>query len=283
MPATSFRAVETTGNRRVRKWIELEPNAPSAGVQAAYQAKLVKLLDDMDDSVTYWIELRYRQHKPNTLTIAQDDVLPTNELVRAINALVKRWQKTWDEAAPKIAKHFMFEVAGRNDATLKRILREANWTVNFKMTPAMRDVMKATLSENVALIKSIPQQYLKNVQGDVMRSVQAGRDLGGLSRALQKNYGVTKRRAALIARTQNNLATGAMDRARKLELGLTKSKWRHSKAGKEPRPTHLANDGKLYDTATGWYDPDPKVKRHIFPGELINCRCQSITVVPGFS
>jgi uncharacterized protein with gpF-like domain len=107
--------------------------------------------------------------------------------------------------------------------------------------------------------------------------------MGPLAKQLQAQYGVTKKRAALIARTQNNLATGAMDRARKLELGLTKSKWRHSHAGKEPRPTHLANDGKLYDHAKGWYDPDPKVRRYIFPGELINCKCSSITVVPGFS
>lgn len=279
MPASAFRAVETTGNRRISKWIDLEPNAPSAGIEAAYLAKLVRLIERMDNSVTYWIEARYKNNEP----LAMDDVLPASELTKTINELVARWQKLWDKAAKKIAKHFMFEVAARNDATLRRILREANWSVKFTMSPAMRDVMKATLQQNVELIKSIPQQYLKNVQGDVMRSIQAGRDLGGLSKALQKNYGVTKRRAAFIARSQNNLATGAMDRARKLELGLTKSKWRHSKAGKEPRPTHLANDGKLYDTAKGWYDPDPKVKRHIYPGELPNCRCQSITVVPGFS
>jgi len=279
MPATAFRAIETTGNRRVAKWIDLEPNAPSAGVEAAYRAKLDRLIERMDRSVSYWIEARYKNNEP----LAMDDVLPANELTRTIKELTDRWQKLWDKAAKKIAKHFMFEVAQRNDAQLARILREANWTVKFTMTPAMRDVMKATLQQNVELIKSIPQQYLKNVQGDVMRSIQAGRDLGGLARTLEKNYGVTKRRAALIARTQNNMATGAMDRARKLELGLTKSKWRHSKAGKEPRPTHLANDGKLYDTTKGWYDNDPKVRRYIYPGELINCRCQSITVVPGFS
>ena len=43
MPATSFRAIETTGFRRT-KLVELKPNWPSAGVQAAYQKKLQKLL-----------------------------------------------------------------------------------------------------------------------------------------------------------------------------------------------------------------------------------------------
>lgn len=280
MPATAFRATETTGYRRERL-IELAPNWPSAGLQAAYLAKLNKLIEEMDASVQYWIRTRYKNNPPAAM--AMDDILPANELKRTIAELVKRWQKSWKDAAPELARYFAMRALDRNDRNLKEILRKANWTVRFKMTPAMRDVLKATIEENVGLIKSIPEQYLKNVQGHVMRSIQAGRDMGTLAKALEKNYGVTKRRAALIARTQNNLATGAMDRARKLELGLTKSKWRHSHAGKEPRPTHLANDGKLYDTKTGWYDPDPKVRRHIYPGELINCRCSSITVVPGFS
>lgn len=206
---SGFRAVETTGFRR-STWVELKPNWPSAGVQAAYLAKLSRLIEEMDDSVQYWVKVRYKNNPPEASTMAMDDVLPANELKRTIDELVKRWQKAWNDAAPEIAKYFSLSVLDRNDANLRQILREANWTVRFKMTTGMRDVLKATIDENVSLIKSIPQQYFKAVRGDVMRSIQAGRDMGQLSKALQKNYGVTKRRAALIARTQNNLATGAM-------------------------------------------------------------------------
>ena len=45
----------------------------------------------------------------------------------------------------------------------------------------------------------------------------------------------------------------------------------HSHAGKTVRKTHYANDGKRYNVAEGWFDPDPKVSRRIWPGELINC------------
>jgi len=54
----------------------------------------------------------------------------------------------------------------------------------------------------------------------------------------------------------------------------------HSHAGKEPRPSHLANDGKPYKIAEGWYDPDEK--KYVWPGTLINCRCFSKPVVAGF-
>ena len=48
--------------------------------------------------------------------------------------------------------------------------------VDWKMTAAQREVMEATIGEQVALIKSIPAQYLSQVEGMVMRSVAAGGD-----------------------------------------------------------------------------------------------------------
>jgi SPP1 gp7 family putative phage head morphogenesis protein len=141
--------------------------------------------------------------------------------------------------------------------------------------------MRATVNANVALIKSIPQQYLHQVEGMVMRSVQEGRNLGDLSKDLQKQFGVTKRRAALIARDQNNKATAALSRVRQLDLGIEQAIWMHSGAGKHPRPTHVRNNGKKYNIAKGWFDP--AVKRFIHPGTEIDCRCVSRPVIPGFS
>ena len=258
--------------------MELRPLHPNAGTAAMYQKRLDKLIDDMNASVTYWIETRYRNNEP--VLLAMDD-LPVNELKRTIKELAKRWLKNFEEAAPKLADWFSLDVMERTDASLRAILRQGGFSVRFKMTRAMRETFNATRAQNVALIKSIPEQYLKNVEGAVMRSVQAGRDMGPLAKELQKNYGVTKKRAALIARTQNNLASGAMNRTRQIELGVTKAKWRHSGGGKEPRPTHVANNGKLYDVKKGWFDPHEK--KWIFPGQLINCRCVSISVIPGFS
>lgn len=258
--------------------MELRPLHPNAGTAAMYQKRLDKLIDDMNASVTYWIETRYRNNEP--VLLAMDD-LPVNELKRTIEELAKRWLKNFEEAAPKLADWFATDVLERTDASLRAILRQGGFSVRFKMTRAMRENFNATRAQNVALIKSIPEQYLKNVEGAVMRSVQAGRDMGPLAKELQKNYGVTKKRAALIARTQNNLASGSMNKVRQIELGVTKAKWRHSGGGKEPRPTHVANNGKLYDVKKGWWDPAEK--KWIFPGMLINCRCVSISVIPGFS
>lgn len=230
-------------------------------------------------SVNYWLSASYKANEPN---IAQDE-LPATALKAALRKLSRRWQKRFDEAAPKLADYFAQAVEKRSSTALQNILKEAGFTVEFKMTSAQRDILHATINANVDLIKSIPAQYLNQVQGAVMRSVQTGRDLGTLAKELEEHYGVTKRRAAFIARSQNNMATASMTRARQVELGLTEAIWVHSGGGKHPRPSHAqaGRDKTRYSTSEGWLDP--AIGKRIFPGELPNCRCVSRAVVKGFS
>jgi hypothetical protein len=97
-----------------------------------------------------------------------------------------------------------------------------------------------------------------NIEGLVMRSVQTGRDLGQLMKDLQEQFGVTRRRAAFVARDQNNKATASMTRARQHEPGITQAIWVHSGAGKHPRPTSssdhcvLASSTSSLSEVRGW-------------------------------
>lgn len=251
---------------------------PNVGVELAYQRELLKLIRQMHDSVTYWTKARYRGNEP---VIAQDAKTPAVQMRMIISKLRTQWTKRFDKAAKELAQYFARDVSERTDAQMKLILKKAGISVKWTMTPAQKDIMSATVQQNVALIKSIPQQYLNEVEGAVMRSVQAGRDLATLSKELQKKFNVSKRRAALIATDQNNKATSAFQRARQQELGITEAVWMHSSAGKEPRPTHVAMNGKKYDVSKGMWDSDEKA--YVWPGQLINCRCTSKSVIPGFS
>lgn len=200
-----------------------------------------------------------------------------------LDAVIRRLRRTWlrrfDRMADRLADYFATEAMQRTDEQLLRILRRGGMSVRFRLTPRVREQLAAIVRENVGLIRSIPEHYLTQVEGAVMRSVTAGRDEHALVRELRQQYGVTRRRAELISLDQNNKATGAIARARYLDLGIERAIWRHSHAGREPRPTHLANDGREYDVARGWFDPDPRVRKYIRPGELINCRCYSQPVI----
>lgn len=253
---------------------------PNAGIAASYQKKLETLIDELHASIMWWLRSAYRANPPKTL--AQDESA-AEAMKKAIQKLTKRWMERFDEASKNLAEYFAQAVSKRSDAALKKILKDGGISVEWKMTQAQREVLAATVQENVALIKSIPAQYLQKVEGVVMRSVQTGRDLAQLTEDLQKQFGVTRRRAEFIALDQNNKATAALKRARQLEIGLDEEEWMHSHAGKHPRPTHVkaGRDRVRYKIANGWLDP--ALNKRIWPGTEPNCRCVGKPVIKGFS
>lgn len=261
------------------------PVQPNVGLEVAYRRRLTALIDEMNKSLAWWVSAAYRAHTPATAVLADnlatDGALPADLIARVIRRLTAKWLAKFNEIAPAIADWFATAVADRSDATMKAALKRGGLTVAFKPSAAVRDSIAANVAENVALIKSIGAEHLSAVEGYVMRSVQAGGDLGPLAKELASRYGVSKRRAALIARHQNNLATANMTRIRQMELGIIECVWVHSAGGREPRPSHVkaGRDHQRYDPAVGWLDPHEG--RRIFPGTLINCRCTSRVVIPG--
>ena len=249
------------------------PDSPAKAVLDNLQREgFVTLVRQRDGAVAYELT----QAGKSALAFL---VTPASGLKVAMEKVAARWQANFEAAAPRLAEYFATEMAKRSDANLKAILRDGGFSVKMQFTPAMRDVMDAAIAENVALIKSIPARYLTNVQGLVYRSAQEGRDLGTMAKELQKQFGVTKRRAATISRDQNNKLTATFTRVRQQELGITQAIWQHSGGGKTQRRSHVAQSGKPYDISTGWWDPDEK--KYIWPGTLINCRCVSRSILPG--
>ena len=262
--------------RAIGKEVILRPVRPNLGLEAKYRRKLDRLVQQMHDSLVYWLKAAYRANEPE---ISQAmDASPARTLQTAFRRLATRWQKRFDKAAPQLAAYFAKATKDRTDANMRGILKRAGFTVEFKMTAPMNDAYQAVIGEQVGLIKSIASQHLAEVEGLVMRSVQRGRDLGELATQLEERYGVTKRRAALISRDQNNKATATLTRVRQQGLGITEAVWQHSAGGRHPRPSHVAASGKRYEIAKGMLIDG----EYILPGEMINCRCISKAVVPGF-
>ena len=257
------------------KGIVLRPVHPNAGLEAEYRRRLVRVIDEMHGSIVYWIKAAYRANEPE---ISQDES-PAAAMRAAMRKLRRRWLSRFDEAAKELGDYFATAAADRSDAALKSILKKGGFSVEFKMTRAQNDVLQATIGQQVGLIKSIPEAYLSKVEGHVMRSVQTGRDLETLSKSLQEEFGVTKKRAAFIARDQNNKATASLTRARQIEIGVTEAIWLHSAGGRHPRPSHIKANGTTYDVRKGALIDG----EYIFPGELPNCRCVARSVIKGFS
>lgn len=254
----------------------LKPVRANVGVQLAYQRRLEAAVREMANSVQYWLRAGYRAKPPE---MAQD-ASPAVELQRLMARLSRRWQRKFDVLSEELADIFAKSASERTDRALMAALRKGGFTVKFKATRAQNDAFQAIVNENVGLIRSIASEYLDDVQGELMRSVAKGQDVGTMAQAIEARHGVTARRAALIARDQNNKATAVMERVRQTELGITKARWRHSAGGKHPRPEHVAwgREGKIYDVKEGMLQADGK---RVWPGTEINCRCFSEALIPG--
>lgn len=256
----------------------LAPVRPNVGIQTAYQRKLERLIEELNTSITYWVLSAYEAHPPELANDKFDKAAPADVMKRLFRRLARRWNKKFDEMAPKMAAFFADKATDRADTAMAAILKEAGWTVKFTMGPTAQDAYKAIVAENVGLIRNLSQEHLFQVEGLVMRSVQSGHDAGTLAKALQDRYAMTRRRAALIARDQNNKATAVITRVRQQDLGMTEAVWQHSTAGRHPRPEHVAFNGKRYEIAKGVYLDG----KWVWPGTEINCRCVSKPIIPGF-
>ncbi len=256
------------------KAVTLKPVRPNAGVEAAYRRRIDRMVEAMNKSILFWLSAEYRANPPAMAM----DASPSNALRSVMTKLGRRWTKAFNDAAQPIADAFAKESAEVAEATMKKALKDAGFTVPFTQTPAMRDAFASVVNENVSLIKSIPSQQLTKVEQAVQRSVQAGRDLKTLQDELMALGAKSRNRAALIARDQNNKATAVMSKARRLSLGITQSKWVHSGGGVHPRESHVKASGTIYETEKGCLIDG----EYIMPGEKINCRCQARAVIPGF-
>jgi uncharacterized protein with gpF-like domain len=257
----------------------LQPIRPAAPIQAKYEARVLAMLLAMHRDILAEVRKTWRQREPETIITAMDDI-PARALQLALSRVGKVWLKRFDTLADELAEYFATAVRGRCDRTLADMLRRGGFSVKFTMTPAMRDAYTAVRAENVGLIRSIAEQHLSKVETLVMQSVSRGGDLGTLTDKLQKNFGISQRRAAFIARDQNSKATAVLRRVREAEIGVVEGIWRHSAGGKHPREKHVSFSGKRFKLADGHDFGDGMGP--VLPGEAPNCRCSWRAVLPGF-
>jgi len=249
-----------------------KPVISNRGVAIRYRKAMDKEIGAMLDSLEYWLSATYRKAPP----LMALDASPVQIVKKIFARLAKYWLDRFNARADEIANYHVGRMFSTSDKALQNSLKDAGWAVDFKMTKEMKDALNANIAANVGLIKSIPAQLLPQVEGIVMRSYSAGRDLKTMVDDIRALHPVSQKRAALIARDQSNKANAVVNRTRCLELGITEAKWMHSSAGKKPRASHVAAHGKVYDIAKGC-----KIDgEYIQAGEKINCRCTYRAILP---
>lgn len=155
--------------------------------------------------------------------------------------------------------------------------------------PALQQAMVQWARGNAALIRSIPEQALSQVEEIAQRALLTGADPRQTAAEIAERFGVADSRARLIARDQVANLNGQITRERNTALGIITYIW-SSSIDERVRPEHQAMDGRLcrWDDPTVYSDDDgvtwlPRsqiggVNEH--PGMDIQCRCVSRPVLP---
>lgn len=250
----------------------------NAGVSAAYRDALQRLVRRMARSMLRHARAAWKEADPSHGMA--HDAGPVFTLRRSLSLYGRQWQSRLNKLSLTLATRFADKSFQATETSMKASFRDAGLTVKFKPTVGSKEAYRAVIAENVALIKSVPQQYLKDLEQSVWQAVMKGSTLSELTADIQSKYGVAYRRAAFIAADQNAKAKAVIENTRRREMGIVEAVWLHSTAGKVPRPTHVAMNGKRYKLSDGMYDSH--VKEQIWPGQLPRCRCVSKAIIPGF-
>lgn len=259
----------------------------NAGLESWYRDELDSIIRAMTDD--YHAELSDAFKKRTVKAYYTADASVTSIMQRTLKRLKTKWSEAFTKFAAKHA--LMFADRGQTYAefsskhSLKALgiadPRDAKTTV-------IRDIVQASVAENVALITNIQQDYAKDIEGNVFRSLASNDPEQGtqaVMKDLMERGQMTKRRAATIARDQNSKLYTNLNAARMEANGVSKFRWKHSSAGKTQRRSHVERETQDVGYGPGIFRLDSpelwmgaKADQGL-PGEAINCRCRMVPII----
>jgi SPP1 gp7 family putative phage head morphogenesis protein len=140
----------------------------------------------------------------------------------------------------------------------------------------LQTVIEASIFDNTRLIKSIPEQYLAQVESIVVTNTRAGNRSSTIAAQLSEQFGVTQRRAKFIARDQTAKVNSAIAQKRIEAAGYEFFQWRTSRDNRvRDRHKDIAEKVTEYGKGIYRYDNPPLSDKGvpILPGVDYGCRC----------
>lgn len=139
----------------------------------------------------------------------------------------------------------------------------------FRSEPFLKPLAEGWISENTALIKSLPTRLHPELEGIVRRGVMNGQSVKDIKDQIKARYGVTDYRAKLIAQDQTLKLNADLTRYRLQSVGVERYVWR-SVQDSRVRPEHADRNGTEYSWKEGAGGEHP--------GQPVRCRCRAEAV-----
>jgi uncharacterized protein with gpF-like domain len=238
-----------TSKRIVKKRQDVlrgQPLNVNASIQQKYSAQLTDLTKLMIDETKHELMGLFRSSTAQEY-FAEDASISSQARI-LMNKLTDKFTELFNYKSSSLAKTMVEHSMRYSTTTLNRSLKQLSGGLSLKtsiITPELEDVSKSIIAENVSLIKSIPQEYFKDITGAVMRSISAG-GMFDLKPEILKYDGMTARRAHLIALDQTRKAYTLINKVKMENIGVTQFEWLHTGGSQSPRESHVKISGMIF-------------------------------------
>ncbi len=177
--------------------------------------------------------------------------------------------------------------------TNKQFADTVNKSIGIDISPILTDEsmqleLDAAVQRNVALIKSIQNEYITEVGDVVEKAIFAGERSTTLISQIQERGKVSESRAKFIARDQTTKINAEISMLRAKKIGSDTYIWSGSMDERE-RPSHAVmegllckvNDPTVYSNDNGetWEKRSKIGGVELHPGEDYGCRCDKLPVI----
>lgn len=263
--------IQQASKRKRGRKAKPKPVYVSRKLEIDYTRALLQIIDDMHaDTVDALMPLTERPNVGDSVMVA-DGLF--SDFKSSFGALGKSIKGKVSGIADALAKTVVSKQQQASDDQLTDMIRKQTG-IDFSglmADEALQEAIDEAVAANIALINSIPQQYLDRVEQAVMAALQSGTLNDTLADELKKIKGVTDNRASLIASDQLGKINSRLSQIRQQSLGITHYFWSTSH-DERVRAKHRRWDGDRI----AWDNPPPDGH----PGQPIRCRCVAI---PDFS
>ena len=133
-----------------------------------------------------------------------------------------------------------------------------------KAEPDLDKLMRAWELENLKLIRSIPERYVDDLQGVIIRAINEGQSATDLRDTIRATYDQPLNRAETIAVDQIGKLNARITEYRQRNIGITEYRWRGVLDFRE-RPHHRRREGRVIKWSKPPWDGHA--------GTPIRCRC----------
>lgn len=218
-----------------------------------------------------------------------DDVRDLEAKARAV------FEKIFKEVEQKLARYGLDDMVKKiarmtRNTTLREWKRSVKETLGIDLFSDYYNgafyehALRRWVDENVLKIKSIPTETLGEMQQIVMNGYRRGASITQITKEIQEQYKLSRRKAQLLARDQVSTLNSQITKMQQEDAGCKKYRWSDSRDSRV-RDCHRALNGKVFswdDPPEMWYDTKSKGRvytgRRCHPGEDFCCRCVAIPV-----